>query len=105
MSDSLLGCSRWIIQYEPTPRKGAIMATWLITGCSTGLGRALAEEALKAGHSAVLTARDSDSIVDLAEAYPETSLSLPLDVRFADQIHTTVDRANDRMRGVDGLDK
>lgn len=79
------------------------MATWLITGCSTGLGRALAEEVLKAGHSAVITARDSDSIADLAEAYPETSLSLPLDVRFADQIHTTVDAANDRFGGVDVL--
>ena len=79
------------------------MATWLITGCSTGLGRALAEEVLKAGHRAVITARDSDSIADLAEAYPETSLSLPLDVRFADQIHTTVDAANDRFGGVDVL--
>lgn len=79
------------------------MATWLITGCSTGLGRALAEEVLKAGHRAVITARDSDSIADLAEAYPETSLSLPLDVRFADQIHTTVDAANGRFGGVDVL--
>jgi NAD(P)-dependent dehydrogenase (short-subunit alcohol dehydrogenase family) len=27
------------------------MSTWLITGCSTGLGRALAEAVIAAGHS------------------------------------------------------
>lgn len=79
------------------------MATWLITGCSTGLGRALAEEVLKAGHSAVITARDSDSLADLAEAYPDTALSLPLDVRYADQIHSVVDGATDHFGSIDVL--
>src|SRR5699024_4671147 len=102
-SDSLPVCSQWTIQYEPTPRKGAIMATWLITGCSTGLGRALAEEVLKAGHRAVITARDSDALADLAEAYPETALSLPLDVRYADQIHSVVDGATDHFGSIDVL--
>ena len=32
------------------------MATWLITGCSTGLGRALAQAVLAHGHNAVVTA-------------------------------------------------
>src|SRR5699024_2789983 len=77
--------------------------TWLITGCSTGLGRALAEEVLKAGHRAVITARDSDTLADLAEAYPETALSLPLDVRYADQIHSVVDGATDHFGSIDGL--
>ena len=30
---------------------------WLITGCSTGFGRALAEHLLAEGHSVVVTAR------------------------------------------------
>ena len=34
------------------------MATWLITGCSTGLGRAFAEAVLARGDNAVVTARD-----------------------------------------------
>jgi len=27
------------------------MSTWLITGCSTGLGRALAEAVIQTGHT------------------------------------------------------
>ena len=56
------------------------MATWFITGCSTGLGRALAEATLTAGHQVVVTARDRATIADLEEAHPETALALTLDV-------------------------
>ena len=35
------------------------MATWLITGCSTGLGRAFAEAVLARGDNVVATARDA----------------------------------------------
>jgi NAD(P)-dependent dehydrogenase (short-subunit alcohol dehydrogenase family) len=31
------------------------MSTWLITGCSTGLGRALAEAVLARGDNAIVT--------------------------------------------------
>ena len=37
------------------------MAIWLITGCSTGLGRALAARVLDDGHDAVVTSSDSPS--------------------------------------------
>ncbi|MDN6490308.1 MAG: SDR family NAD(P)-dependent oxidoreductase, partial [Yaniella sp.] len=79
------------------------MATWLVTGCSTGLGRALAEHVLQSGHSAIITARETDTLTDLAEAYPATALALPLDVRFADQIHTVVDAAQEQFGGIDVL--
>ena len=36
------------------------MPTWLITGCSTGLGRHLAEAVLARGYNAIVTARDSE---------------------------------------------
>ena len=39
--------------------------TWLITGCSRGLGRATAEAAIEAGHFVIATARDLRSIADL----------------------------------------
>ena len=38
------------------------MKTWLITGCSSGLGRALCESALAHGDQVVMTARDVDTI-------------------------------------------
>jgi len=42
------------------------MPTWLITGCSTGLGRALGEAVIAAGHNAVVTARDAAKVADPA---------------------------------------
>ena len=56
------------------------MATWLITGCSTGLGRALASAVLDRGETVTVTARDAASVGDLARSYPRTALALPLDV-------------------------
>ncbi|WP_343959372.1 oxidoreductase [Yaniella flava] len=79
------------------------MATWLITGCSTGLGRALAQRVLEAGHNAVITARNSDTLTELADAYPDTALSLPLDVQYGDQIASAVDAAQERFGGIDVL--
>lgn len=79
------------------------MATWLITGCSTGLGRALAETVLAAGHNAVITARDTATLTELAEAYPQTSLAVPLDVRFGDQVIAAVDTAHQRFGDIDVL--
>ena len=43
------------------------MATRLITGCSSGLGRALACTALDCGENVVVTARDPATVDDLAE--------------------------------------
>ena len=36
------------------------MKAWFITGCSTGFGRALAQEVLAGGDQLVATARDLD---------------------------------------------
>jgi NAD(P)-dependent dehydrogenase (short-subunit alcohol dehydrogenase family) len=53
---------------------------WFITGASTGFGRELAEQTLRAGHQVVATARKPEQIADLAAQYGETALILPLDV-------------------------
>jgi NAD(P)-dependent dehydrogenase (short-subunit alcohol dehydrogenase family) len=47
------------------------MSTWLITGCSTGLGRSLAEAVLDHGDNAVVTARDVAKVRDLVDAHPD----------------------------------
>jgi NAD(P)-dependent dehydrogenase (short-subunit alcohol dehydrogenase family) len=79
------------------------MPTWLITGCSTGLGRALAEAALARGDRAVVTARDAAAVADLAEAHPDRALALALDVTDPDQVADAVRRAHDRFGAVDVL--
>jgi len=53
---------------------------WLITGSSRGLGRALAEATLVAGHRLVATARDPARLADLVERYPDQIRPLALDV-------------------------
>ena len=59
------------------------MSTWLITGCSTGLGRALAEAVIAAGHNVVATARDRAKVADLADGNDRV-LALALDVTDPD---------------------
>lgn len=79
------------------------MATWLITGCSTGLGRALAQAVLAHGHNAVVTARNVSTVEDIAAAFPDTALALPLDVTDRAQISSAVQQARTRFGGVDVL--
>ncbi|OZE79212.1 short-chain dehydrogenase/reductase [Rhodococcus sp. 15-649-1-2] len=83
--------------------KGAPMTTWLITGCSTGLGRHLAETALARGHQVVVTARDVSKVADIAARYPDTSLAIALDVTADTQVSAAVDVATDRFGAVDVL--
>src|SRR6266478_2437543 len=53
---------------------------WLITGSSRGLGRALAEATLVAGHRLVATARDPAQLTDLVERYRDQVRAFALDV-------------------------
>ncbi len=53
---------------------------WLITGSSRGLGRALAEAVLAAGHKLVATARDPSQLEDIKERYGDNVLTISLDV-------------------------
>ncbi|MUK02772.1 SDR family NAD(P)-dependent oxidoreductase [Vibrio cholerae] len=79
------------------------MTTWLITGCSTGLGRALAEAVLQRGDDVVVTARDAGTLDDLAAAYPHSALALPLDVTDAGQVRRAIERGTERFGGIDVL--
>ena len=79
------------------------MSTWFITGCSTGLGRALAAAVLDRGDNAVVTARDVAQVRDLAGAYPGTALAISLDVTDAAQATAAVRAAHERFDGVDVL--
>ncbi|MCG5431135.1 oxidoreductase [Mycobacterium sp. MYCO198283] len=79
------------------------MPTWLITGCSTGLGRALAEATIASGHNVVVTARNVDTVARLADPAPDRVLAVALDVTRPDQVTNAVQKAEQRFGGVDVL--
>lgn len=79
------------------------MATWLITGCSTGLGRALASTALDHGETVVVTARDPATVEDLARSHLDTALALSLDVTDHAQRRDVVRAAQERFGTIDVL--
>ncbi|MEU0071448.1 oxidoreductase [Streptomyces sp. NPDC006332] len=53
---------------------------WLVTGASSGFGRAIAEAAVAAGDTVVATARRTESLDDLVAAYPDRVDAVSLDV-------------------------
>nr|WP_295663488.1 oxidoreductase [Polymorphobacter sp.] len=63
--------------------------TWLITGCSTGLGRVLAEHLIARGERVVATARNPDQIADLVAGH-DNATALKLDVTSASDIADVV---------------
>ena len=79
------------------------MKTWLITGCSSGIGAGIAKAVLKSGDQAVVTARNKDKVMDIVKEYPETALAVSLDVCDNDSIKNAVKEANDRFGTIDVL--
>jgi len=79
------------------------MATWLITGCSTGLGRALAVAVLDRGENAIVTARDVTRVEDIAAGHPENALAVALDVTDSAQIAEAVKLGTEKLGQIDVL--
>lgn len=76
---------------------------WLITGCSTGFGRALAQEVLAKGYHAAVAARNTDDVKDIIDAYPETAIAVRLDVTVAAEITAAVNTAIQHFGQIDVL--
>lgn len=79
------------------------MSRWLITGCSTGIGREIARAALEAGHQVVVTARRVETVQDLADEFGDLALPVALDVTDTAQIRAAVAAAEQAFGGVDVL--
>lgn len=77
--------------------------TWLITGCSSGIGRALCERLLARGDRVVATARNTAALSDLIAKYPSQATALRLDVTDPHNVVRTVDEAIARAGGIDVL--
>ncbi|WP_392896836.1 SDR family oxidoreductase [Streptomyces sp. LN699] len=75
---------------------------WLVTGCS-GLGRALAAAAARAGDQVAVTARKLASLEDLVQAWPGHITPIAMELRDAHQCEEAVRTAADRMGGIDVL--
>lgn len=75
----------------------------LISGASRGLGRAIAEAALDAGHRVVAGVRTNSALDDLLAEHPDRLVVVPLDVTDDSQVRAAVDTAVDRFGGLDVL--
>jgi NAD(P)-dependent dehydrogenase (short-subunit alcohol dehydrogenase family) len=76
---------------------------WFVTGCSTGIGRALAERVLQRGYRCVITARDLAQIQPIAAAHPQRALALALDVTNRTQRDQAVQAAENAFGSIDVL--
>jgi NAD(P)-dependent dehydrogenase (short-subunit alcohol dehydrogenase family) len=76
---------------------------WLITGCSTGLGRALAEAAAASGQRVIATARRLETLEHLTNDYPANVVMCKLDVCDAVDCAIAISTAVKAFGGVDVL--
>lgn len=76
---------------------------WFITGCSTGIGRSIAEGLIGAGERVVATARQPEQIAELQAMAPDRVLTLALDVGEEASIAAAVEAAIARMGRIDVL--
>ncbi|MGV1867311.1 MULTISPECIES: oxidoreductase [unclassified Rhizobium] len=74
---------------------------WLITGSSRGLGKALTEAALAAGHRVVATARREADLGHFVERYGDNVRTVTLDVTDVAAAEAAVAIAGDAFGGLD----
>ncbi|WP_370936435.1 oxidoreductase [Amycolatopsis sp. cg13] len=77
--------------------------TILITGVSTGLGRAIAQRALAAGHRVAGTVRTEQHAADFRALDPERARAFVLDLADADRIEPTVREVEAELGQIDVL--
>ncbi len=78
-------------------------AAWLITGCSSGIGRDIALAALGKGHSVAVTARNPVAVEDIVARHPDRAVALALDVTNRDQVAHAVRETERAFGAIDVL--
>jgi NAD(P)-dependent dehydrogenase (short-subunit alcohol dehydrogenase family) len=76
---------------------------WLITGCSSGIGRDIALAALAKGHRVAVTARNPAAVEEIVSKHPDQTIALALDVTKRDQIEQAVAETEQAFGGIDVL--
>jgi NAD(P)-dependent dehydrogenase (short-subunit alcohol dehydrogenase family) len=74
---------------------------WFITGTSRGFGREWAIAALERGDKVAATARNTETLADLAERYGDALLAIQLDVTDRDADFAAVKQAHDHFGRLD----
>lgn len=75
----------------------------LVTGATSGLGRAMAQALVDAGAHVAVTGRDRSRAEAVAGALGPRATAIELDVRDEESVQAGVDEAYDRLGGVDML--
>jgi NAD(P)-dependent dehydrogenase (short-subunit alcohol dehydrogenase family) len=83
-----------------TPATGRV---WLVTGASSGFGRAITHAALTAGDAVVATARKPGALDDLVARFPGRVAAVELDVTDTARIPAAVDAATEAFGRIDVL--
>jgi NAD(P)-dependent dehydrogenase (short-subunit alcohol dehydrogenase family) len=79
------------------------MRTWVITGVSTGFGRAIANAALAEGDRVVGTLRNEDQRKAFAAQVPSRSFGVILDVTDDNKVQPTIDGVEREVGPIDIL--
>lgn len=77
--------------------------TWLITGCSAGLGRALADAVAARGDRLMATARQAAALQPLCDRHPDTVRATSLDVTRPGDAQRAVALVQEAFGGLDVL--
>ena len=77
--------------------------TWLVTGCSSGFGHALADALLMRGERVIVTARNRDALEQLVQPHGDRAIALTLDIRREDQIDAAVKAGLENFGAIDVL--
>lgn len=74
---------------QPTTRETKLSENakvWLVTGASSGFGRAIAQAAVAAGDTVIGTARRIEALDDLVAAYPDRAEAISMDVTDGERV-------------------
>src|SRR5690242_11488329 len=75
----------------------------LITGASSGIGRALAQQLAPMGAQLVLAARSEEKLKSLADSLPGGAIAVPTDITNEDERRYLLDYAAAKLGGLDVL--
>lgn len=71
----------------------SVRRVWFVTGCSSGMGRALAEALADTNEYAVITARKVEQIFAIAKKAPDRMRAVALDISDPQSVHSAVTAA------------